>query len=310
MKETASAKDGASPLARKIVRETPTPREFDRRPEELGLVNLSYDENPFGGPHRQYPPHTPQLPVHRYVQALAAVEPPDPDRPQITWGPRNVLLTRGAVDALDLVFKACFEPGQDAVAVTPPNFSVFDGCAALHGIACHQVPLHGDRYDRLDTERLLALPVKGIILCDPNNPTATRVHTGDIEYLLAHFDGLVVIDEAYAEFSGGPSHRHRIGEHPNLVILRTFSKALGIAVLRLGAAMAAPALITALRRVCPPFNTPAGGPGGNASAGRTATTSPAARRFRGGTQYLRHGTEPLPISRPRVQRCGLPRRRG
>ncbi|MFE6912241.1 pyridoxal phosphate-dependent aminotransferase [Streptomyces erythrochromogenes] len=257
MTETLSRCRDVSPLARKIVVDRPTPQQFDRRPEDFGLVNLRYNENPFGGPHSRYPAHSPELLVRRYVQALDAIEPADPNRRGIEWGPHNVQLTRGAADALDLVFRAFFEPGQDAIAVMPPNFFVFDEQAAVHQVACHRVPLQGHRYDRIDVEKLLALPVKGIILCDPNNPTGTRLHAGDIEELLRRFDGLVVIDEAYGEFSGGPSHRHLIGEHRNLVILRTFSKALGMAGLRLGAAMAHPEIITALRRVCLPFAFPA-----------------------------------------------------
>lgn len=189
-----------SAFARKAVLALGPVGPFSPRPESRGLVNLRFNEN----------------------------------RPTV-WDERNLLLTRGAVDALELVLRAFFEPGADAIALTPPTFGFFDRLAALHGVARHRVPLLGPGFQRLDLERLLALPVKGVLLCDPGNPTGTTLHPADVAALLDRFPGLVVIDETYAELAGRPSHRHRVADHPNLVVLRSMSKGFALAGLRLGA---------------------------------------------------------------------------
>ncbi|MEV4896355.1 hypothetical protein AB0K48_44040 [Nonomuraea sp. NPDC055795] len=141
---------------------------FGPRPESRGLTNLRSNENPHGGPYRQYPDDGVDVLVRHYLAALDAIEPPrSPSgrRGTWTWTGENVLVTRGAVDALDLILRTFFEPGVDRVAVTPPNFAFFDRLAKTHAIATGLVPLGGERYDRLDVERLVAAPVKGVLLC-------------------------------------------------------------------------------------------------------------------------------------------------
>ncbi|MFI7534335.1 aminotransferase class I/II-fold pyridoxal phosphate-dependent enzyme [Streptosporangium sp. NPDC049376] len=228
------------------------------RRERHDLVNLRDNENPFGGPHRHYPDNGNDDLVAAYTRALDVVE-PVPDgltRPRWRWGPESVLITRGAADGLDLVFRTFFEPASDAVAVTPPSFALFDELATVYRIARLPVPLRGERLDRLDVERLASLPVKGVILCDPGNPTGTCLDRRDVLALLGSFHGLVVIDEAYVECSGRVSYRHLIPEHPNLVVVRSMSKALGLAALRLGAVFAHPDLLTALRKTRLPYALP------------------------------------------------------
>ncbi|WP_084965726.1 aminotransferase class I/II-fold pyridoxal phosphate-dependent enzyme [Thermoactinospora rubra] len=240
---------------RETILELPPAGPFSPRPESIGWINLRSNENPFGGPYRRYPDDEDEVLVRRYVEALDAVEPPGPAG-SWAWTGDTVLITRGAVDALDLVLRAFFEPGADRVAVTPPTFGFFHRLAAVHGIARHAVPLGGDRWDRLDVERLVAAPVRGVLLCDPNNPTSTRLHEGDLLELLARFPGLVIVDETYVELDRRPSHRHLVARHPNLIVLRSMSKGFGLAGLRLGAVLADPAVIAAIRRVRPPFPVP------------------------------------------------------
>ncbi|MFI6604516.1 pyridoxal phosphate-dependent aminotransferase [Nonomuraea sp. NPDC050536] len=220
-------------------------------------MNLRSNENPFGGPYRHYPDDDLDVLVRHYIAALDAIEPPAPEQAaRWTWSSENVLITRGAVDALDLVLRTFFEPGTDLVAVTPPNFAFFDRLATLHGIGTCRVPLGGARFDRLDVERLVATPVKGVLLCDPNNPSSTRLNPEDLERLLARFAGLVVIDETYVEFATRASHRHLVSRHPNLVVLRSMSKGFAMAGLRLGAILADDAVIAAVRAARPPFAVP------------------------------------------------------
>ncbi|GAA3090058.1 aminotransferase class I/II-fold pyridoxal phosphate-dependent enzyme [Streptosporangium carneum] len=230
---------------------------FEPPPGRHDLINLRDNENPFGGPQRHYPDNTNGDLVAAYVRALDVVEvAPGSDTPGWHWGADNILITRGAADALDLVFRAFFDPGADAVAVTPPTFAIFDELATVYGVARRPVPLLGEDLDRLDVGRLMKLPVKGVLLCDPGNPTGTCLAPEDVLLLLDSFDGLVVIDEAYVECSGRPSYRHLIPDHPNLVVLRSMSKALGMAALRLGAVLAHPELVLALRKVRLPFALP------------------------------------------------------
>lgn len=227
---------------------------FSPRPESRGLINLRSNENPFGGAYRRYPDDDLDLLVRHYIAALDAVEPLPPQA--LRQERDGVLMTRGAVDALDLVLRTFFEPGVDLVAVTPPNFGFFDRLAAIHGIGRSPVPLGGERFDRLDVERLVSLPVRGVLLCDPNNPSSTRLNADDLDHLLARFAGLVIVDETYVEFGSRPSHRHRTGEHPNLIVLRSLSKGFAMAGLRLGAVLADPVVVAAIRKAQAPFPVP------------------------------------------------------
>ncbi|MEV0743485.1 histidinol-phosphate transaminase [Streptomyces sp. NPDC050549] len=223
-----------------------------QRPEASGFINLRFNENPFGGQHLRYPEHSPDFLAPVYLSALEILDPTTEGgvcRPSET----DAVITRGATEALDLVLRALFEPGKDAVAVTWPSFGFFERLATLHNVAQYRVALGGARYDRLDIDRLLSLPVKGIFLCDPNNPTSTCLNADDLDCLLDRFDGIVIIDEAYSEFTARPSHRHKLNAHPNLISVRSMSKALGMANLRLGALFGAPAILGAVRKVRPPF---------------------------------------------------------
>ncbi|WP_370416557.1 aminotransferase class I/II-fold pyridoxal phosphate-dependent enzyme [Streptomyces fradiae] len=242
-------------LVRPVVRALPPAGPFSPRPEHRGEVNLRFNENTFGGDCFRYPDTGLDPLAAAYLAALDQLD-PSPDGRAGAQEPGHVVLTRGAVDALELVLRTFFEPGVDAVATTPPVFGFFDRLAALHGLPRHHVPLRGTRHDRLDVAGLLGLPVKGILLCDPGNPTGTRLRGSDVAALLDGFPGLVVIDETYAEVAPGPSHRHRIPAHPRLLVLRSLSKGLGMAGLRLGAILADPAPVTALRSAQAPFPVP------------------------------------------------------
>ncbi|WP_318209253.1 histidinol-phosphate transaminase [Streptomyces sp. SJL17-1] len=242
-------------LVRPVVRALPPAGPFSPRPEHRGEVNLRFNENTFGGDCLRYPDTGLAPLVTAYLAALDRLDPSPDGRPG-AQGPGHAVLTRGAVDALELVLRTFFEPGADAVATTPPVFGFFDRLSALHGLPCHRVPLRGPRYDRLDVESLMRLPIKGILLCDPGNPTGARLNGSDVAALLDGFPGLVVIDETYAEVAPGPSHRHRIAAHPRLLVLRSLSKGFGMAGLRLGAILGDPTAVTALRRAQAPFPVP------------------------------------------------------
>ncbi|GGT18029.1 aminotransferase class I/II-fold pyridoxal phosphate-dependent enzyme [Streptomyces purpureus] len=240
-------------LVRPTVRELPPVGPFSPRPEGRGLVNLRFNENTFSRAYGRYPDHGLRALALRYRETLDILEPPAPGP---SSAPGDPLLTRGAVDALELVLRTFFEPGADALAVTPPNFGFFDRLAALHGVRRYAVPLRGCRHDELDVDTLLALPIKGVLLCDPGNPTSTHLAPDTLRELLERFPGLVVLDETYAELAPRPSHRHLVARHPRLVVLRSMSKGLGLANLRLGAVFADPVALAALRAAQSPFPVP------------------------------------------------------
>ncbi|MDR5838673.1 aminotransferase class I/II-fold pyridoxal phosphate-dependent enzyme [Caballeronia sp. LZ034LL] len=244
-----------SPFARSVVDElgplVPKPPDPDK-PTTLLLRN---NENPFGTEHCRYPGFGDdailKLP-ESYLDWLRLAEQTH-HAASLALNASNIVLTTGAAGALEQVCKAFFEPGVDRIALTPPCFGVFSRLAAIHRIEVVQVPLLGPAYDRLDVDALCESQVKGVILCDPNNPVGSRLNQADIELLLMRFRGLVIIDEAYVEYSRKPSNLRRLEAFPRLLILRTMSKALGMAGLRIGAAIGAEGLIEPLRRVQLPF---------------------------------------------------------
>lgn len=244
-----------SPFARNVIDElgplVPKPLDPDKPPILLSRNN----ENPFGTEHCRYPGFGNdailKLP-ESYLEWLRLAEQTHHAAP-LALNASNLILTTGAAGALEQVFKAFFEPGVDRIALTPPCFGVFSRLAAIHRIEVVQVPLLGSAYDRLDVDALCTSQAKGVVLCDPNNPVGSRLNQADLELLLTRFPGLVIIDEAYVEYSRQLSNLQHLEAFPRLLILRTMSKALGMAGLRIGAAIGAEELVEPLRRVQLPF---------------------------------------------------------
>jgi histidinol-phosphate aminotransferase len=173
--------------------------------------------------------------------------------------PGTVLATRGSDDAIDLLVRAFCRAGRDAVLVCPPTFGMYAVAARLQGAGVIEVPL--DRNFDLDAERLLAAVRPGlklVFLCSPNNPTGNLLGEAAVEKLCRTLQGrsVVVVDEAYLEFARGTGFAGRLDAHPNLVLLRTLSKAWGLAGARVGALLAAPELVAILRSLAPPYPLP------------------------------------------------------
>ncbi|MDR5783502.1 aminotransferase class I/II-fold pyridoxal phosphate-dependent enzyme [Caballeronia sp. LZ065] len=244
-----------SPFARSVIDEfgplVPKPPD----PDKLETLLLRNNENPFGTEHCRYPGFGNdamlKLP-ESYLNWLRSAEQTHHAAP-LALNASNLILTMGAAGALEQVFKAFFEPGIDRIALTPPCFGVFSRLAAIHRIEVVAVPLTGPAYDRLDIDAMCESQVKGVVLYDPNNPVGSRLNQADIELLLTRFEGLVILDEAYVEYSRLPSNLRHLETFPRLLILRTMSKALGMAGLRIGAALGAERFIEPLRRVQLPF---------------------------------------------------------
>ena len=205
-------------------------------------VFLDANENPYNTPVNRYPdPRQSEL-----KSELAKVK-------QVK--PEQIFLGNGSDEAIDLLFRAFCEPRIDNVVAINPTYGMYQVCAETNDVAYRKVNLTDDF--QLPVEALLAATddhTKLLFVCSPNNPTGNDFRLSDMEQLLRRFEGLVVIDEAYFDFSERPSLLRRLQEFPNLVVLQTFSKAWGCAAIRLGMAFASPEIIGILSKIKYPYN--------------------------------------------------------
>jgi histidinol-phosphate aminotransferase len=170
----------------------------------------------------------------------------------------QVLATHGSDEAIDLLTRAFCRAGQDSVIVTPPSFGMFAVAARVQGAGVIEVPLQPESNYEFSAAALLAVldpAVKIVWLCSPNNPTGACLSTTEVMKVLRATRGraLVVLDEAYGEFAVQPCWSQRLGEHPQLVVLRTLSKAHGLAGARIGAVLAQPDVVALLRKIILPY---------------------------------------------------------
>lgn len=204
----------------------------------------------------------------------------------------QVLVTRGSDEGIDLLLRAFCRAGRDAILVTPPTYGMYKVAAAIQHARVQTAPLDRARDFALDPRAVLRTvtpATKLVFLCSPNNPTGALLDRGAVLALARKLLGraMVVVDEAYIEFAPTRSLAAELGAHPNLVVLRTLSKAYGLAGIRCGATLADPALIAVLRKIIAPYPVPgpvltaalaALSPAGLAAARRSARTLVAARQ--------------------------------
>ena len=169
-----------------------------------------------------------------------------------------VLAGRGSDEAIDLLVRTFCRAGQDSVLVCPPTFGMYAVAARIQGAGVVPVPLRADREFALDESALLEQcgpHVKLVFLCSPNNPTGNLLDEAAVLRIAERLAGraMIVIDEAYLEFSGAPSFARHIGRMPHLAVLRTLSKAHGLAGARCGTLIANPDVVRLLRKVIPPY---------------------------------------------------------
>jgi histidinol-phosphate aminotransferase len=169
--------------------------------------------------------------------------------------PRNIFLGNGSDEAIDILFRSFCNPGLDNVIIVPPTYGMYEVSANINDVTIKKVNLNADY--QLDLEGIaeaIDTHTKLIFICSPNNPTGNSINREDIETLLANFNGLVVIDEAYINFSRQKSFIQELTEYANLVVLQTLSKAWGLAGLRMGMAFASEEIIEVFNKVKPPYN--------------------------------------------------------
>ena len=209
-------------------------------------VYLDANENSFGSPleqsYNRYPDPS-QFEVKKRLSEIKGVP------------PKHIFLGNGSDEAIDILFRSFCNPGVDNVILVPPTYGMYEVSANINDIAIKRVPLTEDFQLNLEgiAEAIDDL-TKLIFICSPNNPTGNSINREDVETVLANFNGIVVVDEAYINFSRQKTFIQELTEYANLVILQTLSKAWGLAGLRIGMAFASEEIIEVMNKVKPPYN--------------------------------------------------------
>ncbi len=205
-------------------------------------VFLDANENPYNAPFNRYPD-----PLQGEVKQRLA---------KIKGVPEEcIFLGNGSDEAIDLVYRCFCEPKKDNVVAICPTYGMYEVCADINNVEYRQVML--DEHFQVTAEKLLAATdsnTKVIWICSPNNPTGNNIYREEIMKVIEQFDGLVIVDEAYIDFSSEKTMLQQLTSHPNLIVLHTMSKAWGSAAIRLGMAFAQKDIIDIFNKVKYPYN--------------------------------------------------------
>jgi histidinol-phosphate aminotransferase len=209
-------------------------------------VYLDANENAFGSPldeqYNRYPDPL-QYNVKKRLSEIKGVP------------IRNIFLGNGSDEAIDILFRSFCNPGVDNVIIVPPTYGMYQVSANINDVEARKVHLTADYQLNLEgIAEAIDDRTKMIFICSPNNPTGNSIDRADVETLLANFNGIVVVDEAYINYSRQKTFIQELTEYGNLVVLQTLSKAWGLAGLRLGMAFASEEIIEVMNRVKPPYN--------------------------------------------------------
>ena len=209
---------------------------------KVARVFLDANENPYNAPFNRYPD-----PLQQEVKQLVS---------RIKGVPvENIFLGNGSDEAIDLPYRCFTTPGVDNVVAMDPTYGMYKVCADINDVEYRTVALD-DHFD-IQAERILAAcddHTKLIWLCSPNNPTGNNLNREEIEKVITQFQGLVIVDEAYSDFSKQRPFRTEILKYPNLIVLNTMSKAWGCAAIRMGMAFASQEIIDLFNKVKYPYN--------------------------------------------------------
>lgn len=219
-------------------------------------VFMDANENSYGSPVvlPSYERESAGMGLHRY---------PDPLQWQLKLKlskikgvpPQNIFIGNGSDEVIDIAFRIFCEPGKDNVIICPPTYGMYKVCANINAVEAREVLLTKDF--QLDVEGILSAideHAKLLFICSPNNPTGNNFNRMDIELLLNNFHGIVMIDEAYINFSRQKPFLQELTEYENLIVMHTLSKAWGLAGLRLGLGFASELIIDLFNKVKPPYN--------------------------------------------------------
>lgn len=205
-------------------------------------VFLDANENPYNKPFNRYPDPL-QAEVKKMLAPLKGV------------GEEQIFLGNGSDEAIDLPYRCFCRPGIDNVVAIEPTYGMYKVCADINDVEYRPVLL--DEHFQMNADNLLAAcdsNTKIVWLCSPNNPTGNALNHDEIKKVIENFNGIVIVDEAYSDFSHEPTMRTLINKYPNLIVLNTFSKAWGMAAARLGMAFASAEIINIFNKVKYPYN--------------------------------------------------------
>lgn len=209
---------------------------------KVARVFLDANENPYNKPYNRYPdPLQVEL-----KEAIAKVKGVPAD---------NIFLGNGSDEAIDLPYRCFCRPGKDNVVAIEPTYGMYKVCADINDVEYRPVLL--DEHYQINAEALLEAcdnNTKIIWICSPNNPTGNNIHREEVLKVIQQFQGIVIVDEAYSDFSREKPLRNAIGHFPNLIVLNTLSKAWGCAAIRLGMAFASKEIINVFNKVKYPYN--------------------------------------------------------
>lgn len=209
-------------------------------------IFLDANENSYGSPLTKWYNRYPDPMQWKVKEKLAEIK----NVPE-----QQIFLGNGSDECIDVLFRSFCDPGKDNVIIVPPTYGMYEVSAHINDVAVKKIPLTSAyQLDLPAIEAAIDDHTKMIFLCSPNNPTGNSLNREDIEAILNNYFGLVVLDEAYINFSRYRSFIQELGDYSNLVILQTLSKAWGLAALRIGMAFASQEIIQVMNKVKPPYN--------------------------------------------------------
>lgn len=209
-------------------------------------IFLDANENSLGSPLTKWYNRYPDPLQWKIKEKLSAIK---------GIAPQHIFLGNGSDECIDILYRAFCNPGKDNVIICPPTYGMYEVSANINDVEVRKARLLDDfQLDLVHLENLVDEHSKIIWLCSPNNPTGNSLLREDVEIVLNNFPGLVVIDEAYINFSRYRSFLNELPDYPNLVVMQTLSKAWGLAGLRLGMAFASESIIEVYNKVKPPYN--------------------------------------------------------
>lgn len=209
---------------------------------QTGRVFLDANENPYNTPYNRYPDPL-QAELKSAISKIKGVP------------AESIFIGNGSDEAIDLAFRCFTRPGKDNVVAIEPTYGMYKVCADINDVEYRPVCLSGDF--QIDADKLLNACDNNtnlLWLCSPNNPTGNNLNRDEMNKVLERFQGIVIIDEAYSDFSKQKPFRHELSLHPNMIILNTMSKAWGCAAIRLGMAFASKEIIGIFNKVKYPYN--------------------------------------------------------
>jgi len=205
-------------------------------------IFMDANENPYGNLNRYPDPYQKELKTA--ISKVKGIE------------EEKIFLGNGSDEIIDLCFRVFCNPGVDKVITFAPTYGMYEVSASVNDIEVIKIPLNGNF--QLDTNKAGALfmdkKLKLIFICSPNNPTSNSMNYEDVDYIISKFNGIVVIDEAYIDFSEKPSFIKLVNKYSNLIVMQTFSKAFGLAAVRVGMAFSNPEIVKYFNKLKPPYN--------------------------------------------------------